>query len=234
MRQALLRRRIMDNNVFELLYHWESVDGLVSGGWIDRVQGVGINQISGSPVLTDGLWKVSDSNYLSMDMNSASPQGLAMGSEWKVEVEAMFDTLSQDGFAMTLVDFGSVTNASHAFSFQLGIDGTFLQNAKLVGNNSASLYEATIPNAYTLGSVCKYTYGVEALDTNMNIPYSIYGGIKTYASTSLTPDQSAFNRNFYNNTLKVGAGVLTGYASNTFFYIKSIKIYKDKRERPKI
>lgn len=229
------RRRMMmatqKDDRFELIYHWEAEDWN-GGNLVDRVQGSTWTKF-GSPIKEireDGkaYLKLNTSNYFRKALNDSD--GLVFGDRFKVELEyIIYNTPQSSNY---LIDFGSLENATHAFGVSIYTTSKYSFNAKIKGNDSSSLYnpvKSNTPNPI-IGVPNKVIFGIEAFDSTHNIVYCEVDGVKTFSDNLLTQSESTFSKNFNQSTGYFGRGVLTNYQTKDYKYIKSLKIYKDKRE----
>lgn len=209
---------------YTLIHHWEASDGIVNGGWVDRIQGKVLTAY-GNPQLVDGMFKLKALDvYFQAYLNSDIP--VNMGNVWQVDVEFLVDAVPTDKVSL-LADFGSLTDANHSFAFAIYVNSSITHNPKLTGNNSASLYETEISFS-SYGVLSKVSVGMEKINDTTYLPYYLLNGAR-YNSPNTTTEQGAtFNGNFNQNVLHIGRGYATGsqYQSTDWKYIKSLKIYK--------
>lgn len=210
-----------------LIHNWEA-SNWSSGNWVDSIGNVALTK-TGSPAKTtingDAYMTLSYNNYFQFALNNAT-NGLRLGDAFRIDLEFYvnnFQTSTQN----YLIDFGSLTTATHAFSISISTSGIFAFNAKLTGNDTNSLYNINGLQA-DAGILKKISIGIERVDETNNIFYVIYNGNKYYSPNTLTRTQATFNRNFNQTTLYVGRGYIgnTNYQTTHNKYIKSIKIYK--------
>ena len=223
------RRRVCGGKIdpyakYTLIHHWEASDGIVNGGWIDRIQGKVLTAY-GNPQLVDGMFKLKalDVNFQA-NLNSDIP--VNMGNVWQVDVEFLVESVPSEK-ASYLVDFGSLYMVNHAFGFSVSVDSKILHNPKLTGNNSAALYETGIPFS-SYGVLSKASMGMEKIDDTTYLPYYLLNGERYNSPNTTTERGATFNGNFNQNVLYIGRGHSTElrYQSSDWKYIKSLKIYK--------
>lgn len=226
---GLLRRREMGGSApasSYLVYHWEASDGLTNNTWVDRVSGKVLSK-TGSPTTTtidnNVYFGVNSSHYFSLDLNDAI-NGLTLGSEWKVELECLEYTPSGSN-AIWFLDFGSNTNATHAFGFFHGLSTNWGFNTKLTGNSTGTTYGPSINNETNYGVLKKITLGIEKYDSTQYIVYAqLNDGVKNYGPNPVSKTGATFDKNFNTHTWYVGKPT-TGNNNSALRYIKSIKIY---------
>ena len=235
------RRRVMRKGEkrFELIYHWEAIDYHYGDlYWIDRIKGLKLEKYNMPEPTEDGMIKVgaNDPNYNSysyfrMDMNKS---GFTLGSEWKALVTFKIGTPGNTRI-IDIIDFGSVTSASHAFL--LGLSGSTMKaefNAKLDSNGSGPLYGVTLNKIFQPNIIHTLAYGVEKYDDVNNIPYGETAGEKKYAENTLERWKAYFGTErdygLWNTPIMlVGwCNAAPAYQNNCPIYVKDIKIYKDR------
>jgi len=208
-----------------LVYWWSGKDALVNNQWIDRVSGLALNGYNGNaPQQSDGGYICEGSNFFSMDLNAASPNGLNIGRLWRIEVE--FAPLSQPTgrSSFVLFDFGSIGTAIHAFG--LMYDTALLKlnsNYKGLSNNDDATYGPTLTrsSALVIGETYRAAVGCESFDAENDIQYVQEGkGAKEYGASP--HPQTTFNRNFNAGSAHIGCG----FRDDSLSY--SIKIYSIK------
>lgn len=215
---------------YTLIHHWEADDWTVGTNWIDRVGGL-IFTRSGNPIKQDGLIAVCyNKGYFQLNANAAAPNGVNMGSLWVVEVEGMVEEHSlPSGKTQSVVDFGSITVASHAFApFAVNYSGIIGFNPKFTGNSSASLYLNSFDFTPYYGKLAKTAIGTKEINSDTVLPFYVLEGEVHNSPNTLTKAQSLFNRNFNSSTLNVGCVSFLGPSYDNvddYKYIKSIKIY---------
>lgn len=205
-----------------LIYYWDASDGMVDGKWTDRIQGLSLTA-SGSPTFEDGLACLSYENYFSTNGNTSN---FKIGRLYRIETEFIVPKISS--FSNFIWDFGSLTEARHAFGFTCSKTGYFGDNAKLFANSSEySVTSSTgggnlIP--YDVNVLSTVSYGCCSYDSTQDTQYFEYKGKKYLGPPHAI---TRFDANWSPATIYFGRGVINSTASQTadIKYIKSIKIY---------
>lgn len=203
-----------------LRYWWDGQDSLVGGAWVDRQAGIGLNATN-SPAQTDGGWTCGKNvGYFYTTPNEA---GIDLGRHWTIEVDC--EIVSTGTNPLYVLDFGSLTAATHAFglSFTTTYMDSLYDNYK--GFSNATTY-ATIfgqLQKFTVGSRMTLRVGCMPYDSTQDVQYIEYNGMRTMGAAH-TP--TTFNHDFNRDTLYLGRGYDAIYCDGAV-KIYSIKIYNN-------
>lgn len=202
-----------------LKHYWDGADALVNGLWIDRVNGLGWTATNNPVHNTDNYVCGKSVGFFQMALNAAAPNGLRIGQYWRIEID--FEIVSLNNILM-VIDFGSLTGASHAFGLLSGspYDG-FIDNYKGFSNDTTYSAAFVLDSNLSVGDRMTVKFGCEKYSETDDVQFIEIDGVKTYGAPHA---QTEFNANFNNSNGYIGRGHLTSYCGGSI-KVYSLKIY---------
>lgn len=213
----------------ELLYYWDAEDSLVDGKWVDRVNGI-VATPNTTPNKVNGMYELQASGYSPLrnfslsNLNSGNTK-IYLPAAWKCECEFMVptDVIIDSGKALYPFDFGSLTQATHAFGLSYASSGIGL-NYKPIGNGSNSSYGLAKRTIIELGKIIDIEFGTDYVNDSEVILYMKVGDEIVYG---VAPSPATIYDESWNVQYGYfGTGYASSYASGRV-YLKSLKFFSN-------